>query len=128
MRHYEVVMLIHPDQHQEIDAIVQKYQSVVLAKKGQIHRIENWGMKHLAYPIAGTHKAFYALMNIECSQEALDELNTGFKYDKVILRYLVLSTDHAETEPSPMMRRNERTAHAPRAAATTENTTNNSKE
>lgn len=102
MRHYEIVVLIHPDQGDQLDALVGRYQSMVTDKKGQIHRLEHWGRRQLAYPIEGAHKAYYVLMNIECDQEALTELKTTFRYSDAVLRSLVLRKDQAETAPSPM--------------------------
>lgn len=102
MRHYEVVALIHPDQGDQIDALIEGYQNKVKTGGGQVHRTENWGRRALAYPIQGTHKAYYVLMNIECNQDVLNELQTDFRYNVAVIRDLCLSKAQAVTAPSAM--------------------------
>ena len=102
MRHYEIVFLVHPDQSEQVPAMVERYTNTIEADGGQIHRFEDWGRRHLAYPINDVHKAHYILMNVECSQEALDELTTNFRYNDAVLRNLVIRRDEAITEISPI--------------------------
>ncbi|MCY0964878.1 30S ribosomal protein S6 [Parathalassolituus penaei] len=102
MRHYEIVFLVHPDQSEQVPAMVERYTSTIEATNGKIHRFEDWGRRHLAYPINDLHKAHYILMNVECTQEALDELTTNFRYNDAILRNLVIRRDEAVTEISPI--------------------------
>lgn len=102
MRHYEIVFLVHPDQSEQVPAMVERYTNTIEADGGQIHRYEDWGRRHLAYPINDIHKAHYILMNIECSQQALDELTTNFRYNDAVLRNLVIRRDDAITEMSPI--------------------------
>ena len=104
MRHYEVVFIVHPDQSEQVPAMIERYRSQIEASGGNIHRLEDWGRRQLAYPIQKIHKAHYVLMNIECGKEALDELEHGFKFNDAILRHLTLSTKTAVTAPSPMMK------------------------
>ena len=100
MRHYEVVFLVHPDQSEQVPAMIERYRSGVEAQGGAIHRLEDWGRRQLAYPINKIHKAHYVLMNIECNQEALDELSSAFKFNDAVLRNLIMKTDGPITEPS----------------------------
>ena len=102
MRHYEVVFLVHPDQSEQVSAMVERYTASIEESEGTIHRLEDWGRRHLAYPINNIHKAHYVLMNIECSQEVLDELTTSFRYNDVIIRNMIMRTKDAVTEASPM--------------------------
>jgi len=104
MRHYEVVFIVHPDQSEQVPAMIERYRAQIEASGGNIHRLEDWGRRQLAYPIQKIHKAHYVLMNIECGKEALDELEHGFKFNDAILRHLTLSTKTAVTAPSPMMK------------------------
>lgn len=104
MRHYEVVFIVHPDQSEQVPAMIERYRGQIEASGGNIHRLEDWGRRQLAYPIQKIHKAHYVLMNIECGKEALDELEHGFKFNDAILRHLTLSTKTAVTAPSPMMK------------------------
>ncbi len=104
MRHYEIVLLIHPDQSEQVQAMVGKYRSIVESKQGIIHRFEDWGRRQLAYPINKLHKAHYILLNIECTQEALDELNSAFRYNDAVVRNLVFQQKVAITEPSPLLK------------------------
>ncbi|MCD8522925.1 MAG: 30S ribosomal protein S6 [Saccharospirillaceae bacterium] len=102
MRHYEIVFLVHPDQSEQVPAMVERYKNSIEAANGTIHRFEDWGRRHLAYPINDVHKAHYILMNIECTQEVLDELTTNFRYNDAVLRNMVIRCDEAITEISPI--------------------------
>lgn len=104
MRHYELVFIVHPDQSEQVPAMIERYRTSITESGGQVHRLEDWGRRQLAYPIQKIHKAHYVLMNIECSQEALAELETGFKFNDAVLRHLVVAQKSAVTEPSPMMK------------------------
>jgi len=104
MRHYEVVFIVHPDQSEQVPAMIERYRAQIDAGKGNIHRLEDWGRRQLAYPIQKIHKAHYVLMNIECSQEVLAELEHGFKFNDAVLRHLTIATDGAVTDASPMMK------------------------
>jgi small subunit ribosomal protein S6 len=103
MRHYEVVFLVHPDQSEQVSGMVERYSAIVKDSGGQIHRLEDWGRRQMAYPINKIHKAHYVLMNIECNQEALDELNYSFKFNDAVIRNLVITTKEAVTAVSPIM-------------------------
>ncbi|MEZ5437967.1 MAG: 30S ribosomal protein S6 [Lysobacteraceae bacterium] len=100
MRHYEVVFLVHPDQSENVPAMVERYRSMIEADGGKVHRQEDWGRRQLAYPIENLVKAHYIMLNIECSQAALDELVSGFRFNDAVLRHLVIKRDEAETEQS----------------------------
>ncbi|HIB63450.1 MAG TPA: 30S ribosomal protein S6, partial [Methylococcaceae bacterium] len=102
MRHYEIVFLVHPDQSGQVSAMVSRYTATIEAASGKVHRLEDWGRRHLAYPINKTHKAHYVLMNIECDKATLEELESGFRFNDAILRSLTLVKDSAITEPSPI--------------------------
>jgi len=102
MRHYEVVFLIHPDQNDQVPAMIDRYTNLVKENGGSIHRLENWGRRQLAYPIDKVHKAFYILMNIECDQSVVNELENTFRFNDAILRHLIIKRDHAITKPSPL--------------------------
>ena len=104
MRHYEMVFIVHPDQSEQVPAMVERYRTMVTSKKGLIHRLEDWGRRQLAYPIQKIHKAHYVLMNIECDQETLDDLEHAFKFNDAVLRHLVIKNKAAVTTPSAMMR------------------------
>ena len=104
MRHYELVFIVHPDQSEQVPAMIEKYQALIKSKKGLIHRLEDWGRLQLAYPIQKIHKAHYVLMNIECTLETLAELEHTFKFNDAIIRHLVFATKVAVTVQSPMMR------------------------
>ena len=104
MRHYEIVFIVHPDQSEQVPAMVERYKTLVTSPGGQLHRLEDWGRRQLAYPIQKLHKAHYVLMNIECSGETLTELEHGFKFNDAILRHLTIRMKHAVTTPSPMMK------------------------
>ncbi|HMM54296.1 MAG TPA: 30S ribosomal protein S6 [Candidatus Desulfobacillus sp.] len=104
MRHYEIVFIVHPDQSEQVPAMIERYKGLVTGRSGQIHRLEDWGRRQLAYPIQKIHKAHYVLMNIECDDEALDELEHAFKFNDAVLRHLIIRTQRAVTTPSPMMK------------------------
>lgn len=100
MRHYEIVFLVHPDQSEQVPAMIERYRSLVEDDKGTIHRLEDWGRRQLAYPIVKLHKAHYVLMNIECSNDALSKLEDLFRFNDAILRNLIIKRENASTEPS----------------------------
>ena len=102
MRHYEIVFLVHPDQSEQVPAMVEKYQGMVTEAGGQVHRSEDWGRRQLAHPINKIHKAHYALLNVECPFDVIKEIKSAFKFNDAVLRHLVLSRDEAVTEASPM--------------------------
>jgi len=102
MRHYEIVFLVHPDQSEQVPAMVEKYQGMVTEAGGQVHRSEDWGRRQLAHPINKIHKAHYALLNVECPFDVIKEIKSAFKFNDAVLRHLVLSRDEAITEASPM--------------------------
>ena len=102
MRHYEIVFLVHPDQSEQVPAMIDRYRSLIEGAGGRIHRLEDWGRRQLAYPISKVHKAHYVLMNIECSQETLDEMKSAFRFNDAVLRDLILARSEAETQPSPL--------------------------
>jgi small subunit ribosomal protein S6 len=102
MRHYEIVFLVHPDQSEQVPAMVEKYQGMVTDSGGAVHRSEDWGRRQLAHPINKVHKAHYVLLNIECEQPALDELKGAFRFNDAVLRNLVIARDKADVEASPM--------------------------
>ena len=104
MRHYEIIFIVHPDQSEQVPAMIERYRALVTAKNGLIHRLEDWGRRQLAYPIQKIHKAHYVLMNIECNQEVLDEMEHAFKFNDAVLRHLTIKAKSAVTIPSAMMR------------------------
>ncbi len=104
MRHYEIVFIVHPDQSEHVPGMIERYRSMVTGTGGQIHRLEDRGRRQLAYPIEKIHKAHYVLMNIECGNEALAELEHAFKFNDAVLRHLTVRMDAAVTTPSPMMK------------------------
>ncbi|PXX18398.1 30S ribosomal protein S6 [Nitrosomonas ureae] len=112
MRHYEIVFIVHPDQSEQVPAMIERYRGIVTSKNGKVHRVEDWGRRQLAYLIQKVHKAHYVLMNIECNQEILDDLDHAFKFSDAILRHLTIKTKGSITEPSPMMRQVERAGSA----------------
>jgi small subunit ribosomal protein S6 len=107
MRHYEVVFLVHPDQSEQVPAMIERYRNAIGAAGGIVHRLEDWGRRQLAYPINKVHKAHYVLMNVECKAETLNELTGGFRFNDAILRHLVIHRDEAVTEPSPLAKAKE---------------------
>lgn len=104
MRHYEIVFLVHPDQSEQVSGMIERYRALIESKDGKIHRLEDWGRRQLAYPIHKIHKAHYVLMNIECSQEVLDEITSAFRFNDAVIRNLVIVRDEAVTEPSPLIK------------------------
>lgn len=123
MRHYEIVFIVHPDQSEQVPAMIERYQTLVTARTGVIHRLEDWGRRQMAYPIQKVHKAHYVLMNIEVDGEGLAELENAFKFNDAVLRHLIIKMDKAVTTPSPMMKeekaRSLNEGKAPEAAAGT---------
>jgi small subunit ribosomal protein S6 len=104
MRHYEICFIVHPDQSEQVPAMVERYKGVIAARNGAVHRLEDWGRRQLAYPIQKVHKAHYVLMNIECDGETLTELEHSFKFSDAVLRHLIVKMPKAVTAPSPMMK------------------------
>jgi small subunit ribosomal protein S6 len=123
MRHYEICFIVHPDQSEQVPAMIERYRTLITGAKGAVHRVEDWGRRQLAYPIEKLVKAHYVLMNIECDGKTLDELENGFRYNDAVLRHLTIKMKKAETSASPMMKVVEReeakkAASEPVAAAT----------
>jgi small subunit ribosomal protein S6 len=104
MRHYEIVFIVHPDQSEQVPQMVERYKGVIAQRSGTVHRLEDWGRRQLAYPLAKIHKAHYVLMNIECDNETLTELEHSFKFSDAVLRHLIVKMPKAVTNPSPMMK------------------------
>lgn len=104
MRHYEIVFLVHPDQSEQVPGMIERYTATIKDSGGQVHRLEDWGRRHMAYSINKIHKAHYVLLNVECNEEALEELTTNFRYNDAVLRNLVIRQDEAVTEESPIMK------------------------
>jgi small subunit ribosomal protein S6 len=102
MRHYEILFLVHPDQSEQVPAMIERYSNVITQHKGKIHRLEDWGRRPLAYPINKVMKAHYVLMNVECNKTAINELSDNFRYNDAVIRNMVMRTDRAVTEPSPV--------------------------
>jgi small subunit ribosomal protein S6 len=102
MRHYEIVFLVHPDQSEQVPAMIERYRGMIEGDGGVIHRQEDWGRRQLAFPIQKVHKAHYVLLNIECSKATLDELTGAFRFNDAVLRHMVIARDEAVTEASPM--------------------------
>jgi small subunit ribosomal protein S6 len=104
MRHYEIVFIVHPDQSEQVPAMIERYRATIGARHGKIHRLEDWGRRQLSYPIEKVHKAHYVLMNIECDAETLGELEHSFKFSDAVLRHLIVKMKAAVTTPSLMMK------------------------
>jgi len=104
MRHYEICFIVHPDQSEQVPAMIERYKGVIGQRSGTVHRLEDWGRRQLTYPIQKVHKAHYVLMNIECDQETIDELEHSFKFSDAVLRHLIIKMAKAVTAPSPMMK------------------------
>ncbi|HEV7163787.1 MAG TPA: 30S ribosomal protein S6 [Gammaproteobacteria bacterium] len=104
MRHYEIVFLVHPDQSEQVPAMVERYRSMIESEGGRVHRLEDWGRRQLAYPIAKVHKAHYVLLNIECGQATLTELVGMFRFNDAVLRHMVVRREEAVTEPSALVK------------------------
>ncbi|WP_339067202.1 30S ribosomal protein S6 [Teredinibacter turnerae] len=136
MRHYEIVFLVHPDQSEQVSGMIERYTSAVKDSGGSVHRLEDWGRRQMAYSINKIHKAHYVLMNIECGDQALEELTTNFRYNDAILRNMVIRCDEAVTEESPIQkaekenreRKNRAERRAAEAAAATETEKSESEE
>ena len=119
MRHYEIVFIVHPDQSEQVPAMIERYRTLITTNGGAMHRLEDWGRRQLAYPIQKIHKAHYVLMNIECNQTVLEELEHGFKFNDAVLRHLTMATKAAVTAPSPMMKEEKSKSVLSRDAAPT---------
>ena len=104
MRHYEICFIVHPDQSEQVPAMVERYKGMVTARNGKVHRLEDWGRRQLAYPIAKVHKAHYVLMNIECDNETINEFEHSFRFNDAVLRHLTVKMTKAVVDPSPMMK------------------------
>ena len=117
MRHYEIVFIVHPDQSEQVPAMIERYKSLVAARSGNIHRIEDWGRRQMAYPIQKVHKAHYVLMNIECDGETLAEIENAFKFNDAVLRHLTIKMKAAVSTPSPMMKEEKSRSLNPNAPA-----------
>jgi len=107
MRHYEIVFLVHPDQSEQVPAMIERYRSMVESTGGKLHRLEDWGRRQLAYPLAKVHKAHYVLINIECGQQTLTDLESAFRFNDAVLRHMTVRQDTAVTEPSPLLKAKE---------------------
>ena len=108
MRHYEVTLIVHPDQSSQVTTMIEKYKELITSGGGIVHRSEDWGRKHLAYPINKIYKAHYLMMNVECDQETLDKLNYNFRFNDAVIRNLIISKSEAITSPSIMLEGNEK--------------------
>ena len=117
MRHYEVVFIVHPDQSEQVPAMIERYRAMATANGGRIHRLEDWGRRQMAYPIAKVHKAHYVLMNIECDAAALGELEHAFKFNDAVLRHLIVAMREAVVTRSPMMKEEKSRSLSPAAPA-----------
>jgi small subunit ribosomal protein S6 len=104
MRHYEIVFMVHPDQSEQVPSMIERYTGTLTTDGGKIHRLEDWGRRQLAYPIEKLHKAHYVLMNVEATQEAVNELEDNFRFNDAVIRSLIMRTKHAVTEASPMLK------------------------
>jgi small subunit ribosomal protein S6 len=104
MRHYEICFIVHPDQSEQVPAMIERYKGVIAQRNGIVHRLEDWGRRQLTYPIQKVHKAHYVLMNVECDQETVTELEHSFKFSDAVLRHLIIKMTKAVTAPSPMMK------------------------
>jgi len=119
MRHYEIVFMVHPDQSDQVSGMIERYTEILTKNDGKIHRLEDWGRRQLAYPIDNLHKCHYVLMNVETGQAELDELEDAFKFNDIVIRNMIMRLKHAVTEPSPLVRTEER---KPAHQASTETT------
>lgn len=117
MKHYEIVFLVHPDQSEQVPAMIERYRSMIEAGQGRIHRLEDWGRRQLAYPINKVHKAHYVLMNIECELPILREMETAFRFNDAVIRHLILARKNAVTAPSPLAKENQQEEARPAALA-----------
>jgi len=117
MRHYEIVFIVHPDQSEQVPAMIERYKNMITSKGGLVHRVEDWGRRQLAYLINKFAKAHYVCINIECNHEVLQELETAFKFNDAILRHLTVKMKKAETGPSPMMKSSQKDESAKNRAS-----------
>jgi len=120
MRHYEIVFLVHPNQSEQVPAMVERYKALIEGAEGTIHRLEDWGRRQLAYPINNAHKAHYVLMNVEATQDVMDELSSMFRYNDAVLRNMVIRCNEAITEESPIKAAESREERKPRREERTE--------
>jgi small subunit ribosomal protein S6 len=116
MRHYEIVFMVHPDQSDQVPSMIERYRTIVEGSGGSVHRLEDWGRRQLAYPIQKLHKAHYILMNVECGQDEIAELEKAFRFNDAVLRNLIIRRDRAVTEPSLLAKTDEREASAAEGA------------
>lgn len=114
MRHYEIVFLVHPDQSEQVPAMIERYRGIIEAAEGKVHRLEDWGRRQLAYPINKIHKAHYVMMNVECGQEPIEELESAFRFNDAVIRNLVMRMNKAHTEPSPLAKGSDDSDERPR--------------
>jgi len=112
MRHYEIVFLVHPDQSEQVPAMIERYRAMIESNGGAIHRLEDWGRRLLAYPISKAHKAHYVMMNIECDQQTLEQINSAFRFNDAVIRDLVIRRNEAITSPSILAKSEEKPAEA----------------
>ncbi|MBF6987285.1 MULTISPECIES: 30S ribosomal protein S6 [Cupriavidus] len=120
MRHYEIVFIVHPDQSEQVPAMIERYKQLVTSQNGNVHRVEDWGRRQMAYMIQKLAKAHYVCLNIECGKDTLAELEHAFKFNDAVLRHLIVQTKKAETAPSPMMKEVQREEARKAAQTTTE--------
>ncbi|NUT15824.1 MAG: 30S ribosomal protein S6 [Cupriavidus sp.] len=120
MRHYEIVFIVHPDQSEQVPAMIERYKQLVTSQNGNVHRVEDWGRRQMAYMIQKLAKAHYVCLNIECGKETLAELEHAFKFNDAVLRHLIVQTKKAETAPSPMLKEVQREEARKAAQTTTE--------
>lgn len=104
MRHYEIVFMVHPDQSDQVAGMIERYSTLITSSEGQVHRLEDWGRRQLAYPINKLHKAHYVMLNVEAPQEVIDELETAFRFNDAVIRSIIMRVKHAVTETSPMIK------------------------
>lgn len=116
MRHYEIVFMVHPDQSEQVPAMIERYRSMIESAGGAIHRLEDWSRRQLAYPINKIHKAHYVLMNVECDQATLDQLQSAFRFNDAVIRNLVIKRDAAVTDPSPLVKSKDEAEDEPRSS------------
>lgn len=115
MRHYEIVFLVHPDQSEQVPAMIERYRGIIEAAEGKVHRLEDWGRRQLAYPINKIHKAHYVMMNVECGQEPIEELESAFRFNDAVIRNLVMRMSKAYTEVSPLAKGSDDSEDRPRS-------------
>lgn len=128
MRHYEVVFLVHPDQSEQVPAMIERYRSTIESAEGTIHRLEDWGRRQLAYPIAKIHKAHYVMMNIECGPETMAEIESAFRFNDAVIRHMTLQMKEAVTEPSPLVKTREKDEEREERSGREERSSDESKE